>query len=136
MFSKLIDTTTLEEMYELFNVSASLYWSDHFTFGKSSVKKTKKLTKKFIDLLIINTILPLKFCYARHMGNDVNEEIIQIITQIQKEENAVVLGFKNQGVEMLNAKDSQAIIQLYNTYCRSNRCLECAVGSSLLHRID
>lgn len=64
LFSKIINTSSLVELYQIFDVSASPYWNNHFTFGKESKKSAKKLTKKFIDLLIVNSILPLKFCYA------------------------------------------------------------------------
>lgn len=82
--------------------------------------------------MIINTILPLKFCYARHLGKDANEEIIAIISKIKKEENSIITNFKRLGIDIENAKDSQAILQLYNEYCTQNKCLQCAVGSSLL----
>ena len=132
LFSKIIRATELKELYAIFDVSASAYWNDHFTFGKTSKKSVKRLTKKFIDLLIINSLLPLKFCYARHQGSSVNEEILRIITQIKKEENSIIANFKKHGIAIDNAKESQALIQLYNEYCTRNKCLQCAVGNSLL----
>ncbi len=132
LFSRVIHASKLEALYELFEVSASAYWNDHFTFGKKSKKSVKRLTKSFIDLLIINTLLPLKFCYAKYQGKEVNDEIIQIISQIKREENSIIVNFKNHGVAIENAKDSQAILQLYNEYCTQNKCLQCAVGNSIL----
>jgi len=132
LFDRVVSAKTVEELYELFDVSASIYWNDHFTFGKSSKKSTKKLTKKFIDLLIINTILPLKFCHSQQIGRGNNEDIIDIITSIKTEENSIIANFKSQNVIAQNAKDSQSLLQLYNEYCTKNKCLECAVGSSLL----
>lgn len=132
IFSKIIDATDLEEIYEVFNVSTSKYWNNHFTFGKISKKCSKKLTKKFIDLLIVNTLLPLKFCYAKHIGKEVNEEIITIVSEIKKEENTIISNFKTIGAKAMNAKESQAMLQLYNEYCTQNKCLQCVVGSSLL----
>ena len=136
LFDKVINANSLEELYLLFDVSASEYWNDHFTFGKSSKKSIKKLTKKFIDLLIINTILPLKFCYSQQLGRDENEAIIKIVKKIKTEENSIISNFKGQGVLVKNAKDSQAILQLYNEYCTKNKCLKCAVGSTLLQGND
>ncbi|MDT7827831.1 DUF2851 family protein [Pricia sp. S334] len=133
LFSRVIHATDLSEIRSLFNVSASGYWNRHYTFGKPSRKSTKKLTGKFIDLLVINSLLPLKFCYARHQGKDANEEIIQIISQIKKEENSVIANYERVGVGIENAKESQALLQLYNEYCTQNKCLQCAVGSRLLH---
>lgn len=132
IFSKIIDATDLKEIYEVFNVSTSEYWNNHFTFGKVSKKSSKKLTKKFIDLLVVNTLLPLKFCYAKHIGKEVNEEIIAIVSKIKKEENAIISNFQTIGAKAINAKDSQAMLQLYNEYCTQNKCLQCIVGSSLL----
>jgi len=136
LFDKVINANSMAELYLLFDVSASDYWNDHFTFRKSSKKSTKKLTKKFIDLLIINTILPLKFCHSQQMGKDVNEDIIAIITKIKTEDNTIIANFKRLSVVVENAKDSQATIQLYNEYCTKNKCLQCAVGSSLLKGND
>lgn len=132
LFDKVLNTNNLDELYLLFDVSASTYWNDHFTFGKISRKSTKKLTKSFIDLLIINTILPLKFCHAKHFGTDDNENIAQIITKIASEKNTIISNFKKLRVESKNAKESQALIQLYNNYCTKNKCLDCVIGSSLL----
>ncbi|WP_373516161.1 DUF2851 family protein [Pricia sp.] len=132
LFSRVIHASQLEELYELFEVSASAYWNEHFTFGKTSKKSIKRLTKSFIDLLIINTLLPLKFCYAQHQGKEANEEIIQIISQIKKEENSIIVNFDHHGISIGNAKESQAILQLYNEYCTRNKCLQCAVGNRLL----
>lgn len=113
LFSRVIHASTLEELYAIFDISASTYWSEHFTFGKSSKKSNKRLTKNFIDLLIINSLMPLKFCYAQHQGKDANEEIIQIISHIKKEENSIITNFKRHGIAIGNAAESQAILQLY-----------------------
>jgi len=133
LFSEVVDASNLEQLYKIFNVAASEYWSDHFTFGKPSKKHPKKLTKKFIDLLVINTILPMKFCHAKSLGKDVNDEILKVISQIKSEENSIVSNFKSLKIPIKNAKDSQTILQLYNEYCTKNKCLQCAVGSSLLN---
>ncbi|HEA21892.1 MAG TPA: DUF2851 family protein [Pricia antarctica] len=132
LFSMILNASELKDLYAIFDVSASDYWNDHFTFGKTSKKSIKKPTQKFIDLLIINTILPLKFCYARYQGTTVNEDIIRIMSQIGKEENSVITSFKSHGISIDNAKESQALLQLYNEYCTQNKCLQCTVGNSLL----
>ena len=135
-FDKVINANSMSDLYLLFGVAASFYWNDHFTFGKVSKKGAKKVTKKFIDLLIINTILPLKFCYSKYLGKDSNDEILRIISQIHGEQNSIVTNFKKHDFTIENAKESQAILQLYNEYCTKNRCLECAIGNSLLKGND
>jgi hypothetical protein len=134
LFSKVINAKSVEEIYLVFKVSASEYWNDHYTFGKVSKKYVKILTKKFVDLLIVNTILPIKFSFAKHMGRDVPEEIINIISGITSESNTVIAKFKSLKLQFPSAKESQAVIQLYNEYCTKNKCLQCAVGHQLLNR--
>ena len=132
LFQKVVSASSLDEMYGLFEVSASTYWNSHYTFGKESKKKTKKLTPKFIDLLVVNAILPLQFCYAKYQGKEVHERIINIISKIKQEENTVVKNYSLHGLVSTNAQESQALLQLYNTYCTQNKCLQCAVGTHLL----
>ncbi|MGJ8658954.1 DUF2851 family protein [Cellulophaga fucicola] len=134
LFAKLMQAKNLSEIYAVCNVTASSYWDNHFTFAKESKKSKKKLTKSFVDLLVINTILPLRFCYAKYIGKDDNEAILEIITSLSKEKNSIIAGFTNLRVNVENAKEGQSILQLYKQYCVKNKCLQCAVGSSLLSR--
>ena len=132
LFQKVISASSLDEMFLLFKVSASTYWYTHYTFGKESKKSSKKLTSKFIDLLIVNVILPLQFCYAKYQGKECNEHISNIISNIKREENTVIRNFKVHGLSATNAQESQSLLQLYNFYCTQNKCLQCAIGTNLL----
>ncbi|WP_425237944.1 DUF2851 family protein [Ulvibacterium sp.] len=134
LFSKVMEAGSITDIYSIFTISASDYWDTHFTFGKESKRSTKKLTKIFVDLLIINTIIPLKFCYAKHTGKEVNEEITVLASQLKKEENTIVKSFGGHGIEARNALESQALLQLYNEYCTKNKCLDCVVGATILNR--
>ena len=134
LFSKVVNAKSVEELYLVFTVSASEYWNNHYTFGKVSKNHVKILTRKFVDLLIVNTVLPIKLSYAKHMGRDVPEEIINIISAIAPESNTVISKFKSLNLLFPSAKESQAVIQLYNEYCTKNKCLQCAVGHQLLNR--
>lgn len=132
LFSKLINIKEVEQVYEIFSVSASRYWKTHYVFGKLSPKRENKLTKSFINLLLINTILPLIFCYSKWQGIDVSAKIISLLSKLNREDNKITRKFQNFGVKCGNAMNSQALIQLYNSYCTKNRCMECVVGDRLL----
>lgn len=134
VFAHLMELEQLEDFYRAFDVSVGPYWKNHFTFGKLSKESPKKLTKSFIDLLIVNTVVPLKFCYAKHLGKDINEDLIALVLQIPTEKNAIMDGFGNLGSPAKNALESQAKIQLYTRYCSKNKCLQCALGVHLLNR--
>ncbi|NKI28088.1 DUF2851 family protein [Arenibacter sp. 6A1] len=134
LFSKIINASHIEEFYNIFNVSANAYWDNHYTFGKLSKKSPKRLTKRFIDLLVINTILPLKLSYAKYLGQEENDQILRIITGIKAESNHIVSSFHGLQITVPSAKESQGVLELYNNYCTKNKCLQCAVGNQLMNR--
>lgn len=132
LFSKIIEAETIDSLYNLFDVSTSNFWKTHFTFTKSSKPSTKKLTRSFIDLIIINTILPIKFAYAKHQGRYNHETILEIACQIPNEQNSIVEKFNSIQAMATTSLQSQALIQLKTNYCDKNRCLQCAVGNTLI----
>lgn len=134
LFHSMINATTPEDIYAVFDVGASPYWDDHYTFGKMSIKNKKKLSKKFLDVLIINTIIPIKFCYAKHLGKDMDEHIIRMTSQVKKEENSLIKNFERLGVAIESARDGQAVLTLHKNYCTQNKCLQCAVGNIIMTR--
>ncbi|HCY80242.1 MAG TPA: DUF2851 domain-containing protein [Xanthomarina gelatinilytica] len=132
LFSQIMEISSLKTIYKLFQVSTSVFWETHYSFGKVSKPSNKKITKAFVDLLIINTIIPLKFAYARHQGKDVNDFLLELIQQIPSEKNSIVSAFNKIKKVSHTAMQSQALIQLKTTYCDKNQCLKCAVGNALI----
>jgi len=133
LFSKIMEAKTKEDIYKLFQVSVSEFWKTHYTFTKTSKKSIKKITKSFIDLLIINTIIPIQFAYAKQHGKSVDENIVNLPQQIASEKNSIVDKFNNLKPVSKSALQSQALLQLKTEYCDKNKCLQCAVGNSLLN---
>ncbi|MBJ7879039.1 DUF2851 family protein [Gelidibacter salicanalis] len=72
-FTKVMAAETLEDLYALFQVGTSEFWDTHFTFEKISKGSRKLLTTNFIDLLLINTVLPLRFCFLKYQGKNPTE---------------------------------------------------------------
>ena len=134
LFSKIMNTKSIEALYTLLSVTSSFFWETHFTFNKTSKKSKKVITKSFIDLLIINTIIPLKFSYAKHQGKVIDDDIVEIIQSITSEKNSIVDTFNDLYPVSTSALQSQALLQLKSEYCDKNKCLQCAVGNTLLNR--
>lgn len=132
LFQKLMKENAINAIYEVFDIAASAYWDTHFNFGKSQKKRTKKLTKSFIDLLLINTIVPLKFAYSQHLGKENQEAILDLITQIKPEKNSIVQKYDSLKPKAQTAMQSQALIQLKTEYCSKHKCLQCGVGNWLI----
>lgn len=132
LFSSVIHAESLWEYYKIFKIEVSDYWKMHYQFDKISPKKRKSLTTSFVDLLLINTIIPLKFAYAKSQGKDISEELIDLLEAIQSEKNVIIEKFSNFGIQSKNAYESQSLLQLKNEYCNQKRCMECAVGLELM----
>ncbi len=132
LFSKSISIQTLKEFYDLFDISTTSFWETHYTFEKQSKASKKILTKNFIDLVVINTILPLKFCYAKYTGQGVEDQIITIANSIASEDNGIIKAFNSLKKVSCSSLQSQALLQLKTEYCDKNKCLQCAVGNSII----
>jgi hypothetical protein len=132
LFSNIIKLNSASAIYRFFEVSASPYWLNHYQFDKESPKKKKLLSKSFIDLLIINTILPVQFAYAQSLGKENSEDLIQLLHSISPEKNAVIDKFKSFGISPKNAFETQSLLQLKNEYCDKSKCMSCAIGIELI----
>ncbi|CAN1525382.1 Protein of unknown function DUF2851 [Flavobacteriaceae bacterium] len=132
LFSKVTTLTSVGAIYSLFQVSVSTYWQTHYQFDKVSPKKKKALSKSFVDLIILNTIIPLQFAYAKSQGKEVSEDLINVLTDIDPEMNSIIEKFSSFGIKSKNAFETQALLQLKNEYCNKNKCLGCAIGMELL----
>lgn len=132
LFSKIIEANFIEEIYKIFNLSVSDYWKTHYNFDKSSPKKEKSLSKSFIDLVIINTIIPIRFAYANANGKEISETLTDLLSNIPSEKNSIIEKFTTFGIKSKNAFQSQSLLELKNEYCNHKKCLQCAVGLELL----
>lgn len=132
LFSKIIDLNKLKDFYSLFSVQTTAYWQSHYTFGKTSKSIKKSVSKAFVDLLLINTVIPLQFCYEKLKGNNNHDNILKLIQEIKSEKNSVIDKFQSLKSIQNSAMHSQAFLQLKLLYCDKNKCLQCAVGNSIL----
>lgn len=133
LFSKVMSAKTVSDIYELFSGATSKYWDEHYTFGKRSVKRKKKLSKPFIDLLVLNTIIPLKFIHAKSVGKENFEELLKLYKSINPEKNTIIEKFKELKLKITSSADSQSLIELKTEYCNQHKCLHCEIGNKLLY---
>lgn len=132
LFSSCIAAKSLKEVSEIFSVSVSEYWKTHYTFDKVSPKQQKKLSVNFIELVMINTVIPLKFAFFTSRDEEIQEQLISLMHALKPEGNTIIDKFKMLGVAVQNAYHSQALLELKNEYCNYKKCLNCSIGISLL----
>lgn len=137
LFSDLIQSElSIDFIYNYLSVSVSDYWKTHFVFDKESTFSSKKLSKSFIDLLLLNTIIPLRFVYLKSRGATDFDDIIGIYDKIKPEKNSIIDKFLDLNLPVKKAFDSQALIHLKNNFCNQKKCLQCAIGVKLLRNND
>ena len=132
LFSKVCNLNSLSSIYEVFQIHVSEYWKNHYQFDKQSPSKVKKLSKSFIDLIVINTIIPLQFAFAKSQGKEIQDDLITLLNEIAAEKNSIIDKFNFFGIRSKSAFDTQSLLQLKTEYCNKSRCLNCAVGMELL----
>ena len=132
LFSNISTLKSLQSCYDLFQITSSEYWNTHYQFDKVSPKKKKSLSKSFIDLIVINTIIPIQFTYFKSIGKEVSEDFINLLKEITPEKNSIIDKFSSFGITSKNAFDTQTLLQLKNEYCNQSKCLQCSIGTDLL----
>ena len=77
-------------------------------------------------LLMINTIVPLLYAYGTaHADEDMRQRALSLPEQIPAEDNHILRLWKQCGLTVSTAADSQALIQLKREYCDRKDCLRC-----------
>ena len=146
LFSKIKTAETVTEAKKLFDVTASEYWDTHFRLLPSvglphcdshthcdSPTKPKHLGEGTADVLMINAVIPMLFCYGQfHKDQSYCDKALCFLGNIAAEDNTIIRHFSNIGWTAENAMQSQALLYLYNMYCRRKRCLECSIGNAIL----
>jgi len=133
LFLDLMHTWQVEQLKSLLQVRLNDYWASHFVFGKSVVEKTRSTTDAFLELLLVNTVIPLKFAYAKYKGQQITEKLLELVMQLKPEKNTIIGRFAKRGWQADHALHAQALLGLYSHCCQQHRCLQCVVGSKLLH---
>ncbi|MGM0634473.1 MAG: DUF2851 family protein [Bacteroidota bacterium] len=134
VFSELIQLKDLKSIRDYLTVEVDDFWKTHYNFTSKSKKRSKNLSQNFKDLLIINTIVPIRFAYAKFHNNE-NEMLIieKLMTNLLAEKNSIVTKFNSIRKETAtNALESQALIHLKRNYCEKNNCLNCNLGVKIL----
>ncbi len=134
LFEKLLELDNPGQARKLFTVTASVYWDTHYNFDKITKPKKKTTGKDFVNLIIINVVVSLKFAYQQHVGHYDNDTLIELMEKLPAEKNKIVRIYNNINLPSKNALDSQAFIQLYQNYCIPKKCLSCDIGHNILKK--
>lgn len=131
--SQLIECRDMAGLADCLKTQVTPYWETHYTFGSESVRNVKHMSPFSINLLIINTCVPLLFAYGRHTSREeLCDRAFDFLEQLKAENNHIIRMWQECGLQIRSAGDSQALIQLKKEYCDKKDCLRCRIGYEYL----
>ena len=133
LFSHILEKEDENLLRLFFHINASEYWQTHYTFGKPSKKSSKYPGDASINVILINTVVPLLFAYGKK--NNIEKyctRALTILEELKPERNSIITEFRKHNITTQNAADTQALIQLKKEYCDKKKCLYCKIGYQIL----
>ena len=133
--SQLVECVTIDQLRSVLGSQVTPYWETHYTFGSASDRNEKHISMGSINLLMINTAIPMLFAYGRHKKKEVLcDRAFDFLEQLKPENNHIIRMWQEVGLPVKTAGDSQALIQLKKEYCDKKDCLRCRFGYEYLKR--
>lgn len=132
LFDQICNANKSEDLYEIFQISTTTYWNTHFTFQSESKFKIKKTSQAFIQLIIINSVIPLVYSYNKSINKENIDDLIHLVEFFPPENNNTINLFNKLQLPIQSAFDTQALLQLKKNYCDLFRCLHCVIGKHLI----
>ena len=125
-FSSIATCETLQGYHKLLDTSLQGYWNNHTCFGGTETTGNGNMKPRQLDVIIINAVIPILYIYGKHRNeNGLCAKAEELLYQLKSEENSIVRKWKEKGLSIECAADSQAILQLEKKYCRLRRCTNC-----------
>lgn len=111
--SRILEAKTIRDLHQCFDI--------------------KGLSASAKNLLVINTVVPVLCAYgASHGEEEYEERAIEFLESLKAEENYILRQWRDCGLKVGTAADSQALIQLKRQYCDRMDCLRCRFGYEYL----
>ena len=123
----------LKEVRKRLETGVSDYWRKHYLFGCESKDSDKKPGLRSLNLLVLNSIIPLLFAYGRYRGEESMEQrSLELLASLPAEDNFITRTWQMLGIVSRSAADSQALVHLKTRYCDRRDCLRCSWGHEYL----
>ncbi len=131
----------VQEFEGMYRVRPSTYWETRCMFGPARGRSGAVLGRGRIIDILVNTIVPLLLLYSCVFRDGrVRRGAIGLYAALPPaQENCVTLQMNRDLVKgrflLRGASGQQALLQLYNAYCRAGRCADCWIGRARIkHR--
>lgn len=124
--SSIAACNTTAELYRILEAPLHGYWHNHTCFGGTETSGNGVMRPRHCDIIIINAVVPILFIYGkRHRDLALCSKAEDLLHFMRSEENGIVRRWKEKGMEIDCAADSQALLQLNKKYCSACNCKNC-----------
>ena len=124
---------SLDSLYALLQAKTTSFWESHYQFHTPAKQQQRKLTKSFIQLLLLNTVFPFLFQYYKYTGDGRVDQILDWVRQLPPEKNNYSLKFKELGCSIADALEKSGVYSAENQLFHSAQMLVVFLGHKLLN---
>lgn len=132
MFNNPEKYNTIKKLAKAIQFQPEGYWKTHYSLGGAEQKEIGGIGMASVENILINSIAPFLFFYARQRGKD-DYSSVEAYEGTAFETNAKTKPFTQCGLQFKNAGESQALIHLYDHYCSEKKCLKCGLAFVILN---
>lgn len=135
LFTNPQNSTSYNELMSLLKTEPQGYWKEHYKIDGEKIAKQIRLGDASAENIIINTFAPFFFFYSKKLAKpEYADHAMTLLITCSIELNTKTKLFDAKKDSLTNAADSQAIINLYDNYCTSRKCLSCGIAAAVLCR--
>ncbi len=132
LFSKLMQCNQISQAIKYFHTNDELIpWLDEVTEVKNP--QHIQIGDTFASHLMLNAVIPIMFLFGKHQMNEsLCERALLWLELLHAENNFITRFWTTKNLTPKHALHSQALLQLYNHYCKKQACLQCVIGNHIL----
>ncbi len=83
--------------------------------------------------ILINAHIPLLYAYSiLRQETRQRDKALRWLESMPAESNSIIRRWRELGLRAVTAADTQALLELRKNYCSEKKCLDCAIGQTLL----
>jgi hypothetical protein len=83
--------------------------------------------------ILINAHIPLLYAYSiLRQETRQGDKALRWLESMPAESNSIIRRWRKLGLRAVTAADTQALLELRKMYCLEKKCLDCAIGQTLL----
>ena len=89
--------------------------------------------RESVHKILINAVIPYQFAYGSfYKEQSRRDHALTLLQALPAENNRLVKKYRNYGYPLASALDTQAVLELHQSFCKPKRCLSCAIGGSIV----